>query len=594
MPPNTQNALNPIATNLQIPTGLFRDPSGQSDTVWHVDPTKKTANSFGLGNYGLQYAIQNGQARQAAGGGGYEATPGSMYSQYRNEGDFGKALFQQQSGVSFDNVPGYQGNIADLFSSGSGYTRGSLNPNDISSLLSQKPGVQQVPINTQSNQLAAPTQALQAAQAPSNVDALLARGQAMLAQTKSQGSTPFSGSPSGQTGQALTPEQQAAYFKSQSNAATPMSPAQYLASLQGNAQAPTNPVPPQNGTQVTPPPYNGSTGLPAPQSGLPGAGNQYEQSILNNMRPTSQESNLQTQLDALTAQQAGINASRDLGIQAVGEQPIAMSFIAGQGKAIEDRAAVKTGALGAQAVPLTQQLARLQQQRQSALDIDKFQLERQDVARSAEAKLAEQKRQESVITAKDQAVLDQNAAKLKTETDLANKKFEEDKRQFGAEYALKQKELNQKISDASAVSEADKKQAATGISLVNEILAGNPNSITGVGQLLPSITNPSTYNKYTQLKSVLALGSRQLLKGSGAVSDYESRTLDAASSALGRNLSNQDFSKELKKVRGVMSTNAGLDVTVKLSDSSGNSQKIRTNGAGVYQAIQDGLTVEYE
>jgi len=58
-------------------------------------------------------------------------------------------------------------------------------------------------------------------------------------------------------------------------------------------------------------------------------------------------------------------------------------------------------------------------------------------------------------------------------------------------------------------------------------------------------------NKYNQIKGILALDNRQKLKGSGAISDFEFQVLTQAASALGRNLSDEDFVAEIKKVRDV-------------------------------------------
>lgn len=79
----------------------------------------------------------------------------------------------------------------------------------------------------------------------------------------------------------------------------------------------------------------------------------------------------QYKIDALTSQQQNINASRDLGIQGVNEQPIATPFLTGESAAITNRAAVQSGALQAQISPLQTQLARQQAIKQSAIDVTK-------------------------------------------------------------------------------------------------------------------------------------------------------------------------------------------------------------------------------
>ena len=108
--------------------------------------------------------------------------------------------------------------------------------------------------------------------------------------------------------------------------------------------------------------------------GLVNSADQYLQSYLATLSPTTQETGYQQQLAGLQGQQASIAASRDLGVQAVGEQPIATPFVTGQQTAITSRAATQMGALGAQQVPLQAQLALEQAKRQAAMDVNKTQL----------------------------------------------------------------------------------------------------------------------------------------------------------------------------------------------------------------------------
>lgn len=98
--------------------------------------------------------------------------------------------------------------------------------------------------------------------------------------------------------------------------------------------------------------------------GLPAVPNTLESDYAKNLVPSSDEVTTQNMLD-------NIIASKELGIQAVSEQPIAMGFITGQQSAIEKRAS-------AQSIPLSQKLARLQAQRVAALDASRFALERSD------------------------------------------------------------------------------------------------------------------------------------------------------------------------------------------------------------------------
>jgi len=65
-------------------------------------------------------------------------------------------------------------------------------------------------------------------------------------------------------------------------------------------------------------------------------------------------------------------------------------------------------------------------------------------------------------------------------------------------------------------------------------------------------------NKYNQLKGLLSLDNIKYLKGTGAISDAEQRLLANAASAIGRNLSDEDFRKELIKLKeGLTAVNSG-------------------------------------
>ena len=154
---------------------------------------------------------------------------------------------------------------------------------------------------------------------------------------------------------------------------------------------------------------------------------------------------------------------------------------------------------------------------------------------------------------------------------------------------------------AQQAASADK---ANNVQLVNDIL-GKSNSfaqIFGMGRfnpysLLSGITGSSlqyTKNQIDQLKSVLSLENRQKLKGSGAISDFESRTLASASSALGTNISPEDAKKELAKIRGVFQTASGMTAPVKLTSKDGKTAYGTASKQQIEAAIRNGVTVEYQ
>lgn len=140
------------------------------------------------------------------------------------------------------------------------------------------------------------------------------------------------------------------------------------------------------------------------------------------------------------------------------------------------------------------------------------------------------------------------------------------------------------------------------LSLVNTILS-KPNDfqlIFGAGKYNPAnlISGlPSSYTKaqVDQLRAQLSLGARQLIKGSGAISDFESKTLQQAASALDANISPSDAEREMKKIRGVFQTELGLTPSVKLTDpKTGEVITGTATKAQIEQAIKDGINVEYQ
>lgn len=107
------------------------------------------------------------------------------------------------------------------------------------------------------------------------------------------------------------------------------------------------------------------------------------------------------------------------------------------------------------------------------------------------------------------------------------------------------------------------------LNLVNSLLgAGNLGSITGLIQspasLIPGSSQQLLKNTYNQLKSLLSLENRTLLKGSGAISDYEARTLEKAATKLGRNLSDKDFIAVLKELQSDLMGGANSTSSVTL------------------------------
>lgn len=115
-----------------------------------------------------------------------------------------------------------------------------------------------------------------------------------------------------------------------------------------------------------------------------------------------------------------------------------------------------------------------------------------------------------------------------------------------------------------------------------------------LGTLYGSNVEP-VVNKLNQLTSVLSLENRQKLKGSGAISDFESKTLEKSASAFSTGLSNQAARKELHQIQGVMRTANGLETPVKIKDTKTGEYNILNLGRdGINEAVRQGFLVEYQ
>lgn len=279
------------------------------------------------------------------------------------------------------------------------------------------------------------------------------------------------------------------------------------------------------------------------------------------------------------------------------DKAIPLEFITGQLASVERRA---TGL----AEPLERKLARLQSTRTSALESSKFALERADAAKKAE----EEKTKGIEVGG---SIVRLNPTTGKYETVYAKPQDPEKPVTVSPGSSLVDPKTGKVIYTAPKVAseaettkageKADAKKAATtqtisNLAIVNDLLAMDTSAITGAGQNplnVFGISNAEALNKYKELKGQLALSARTLLKGSGAISDFEAKTLDQAASALGRNLPNEAFQKELRKIKGVFSTAAGLEADVRVTSKSGETIDATASRDEIEKLTAEGNTVEY-
>jgi hypothetical protein len=136
------------------------------------------------------------------------------------------------------------------------------------------------------------------------------------------------------------------------------------------------------------------------------------------------------------------------------------------------------------------------------------------------------------------------------------------------------------------------------LNLTNQLL-GNPKlkNITGVvNQFLGGFFGQAATakNQFNQLKGQLSLEKRSMLKGSGAISDYESKVLAQAASSLDRNLSDKEFRDQLLQVKGVFQTAAGGQTMVTITDPVTKQSKTgMANSIDINNAIASGYTIKY-
>lgn len=170
------------------------------------------------------------------------------------------------------------------------------------------------------------------------------------------------------------------------------------------------------------------------------------QALENSLQEASQDSPevlaAKQEEDRLIAEEANIKAGLSGSVAEVKDQPIPFGFITGQQSALENRANAKLEGIAASRIPLQMRLANLQQKKQAALDLVRSKIattkDERDYLRQSE-KEKRQRGYQLTDQATERAREDQ---KIKMEQDNINKKFEEDKRRFGLEYAQKARQIN--------------------------------------------------------------------------------------------------------------------------------------------------------
>lgn len=133
------------------------------------------------------------------------------------------------------------------------------------------------------------------------------------------------------------------------------------------------------------------------------------------------------------------------------------------------------------------------------------------------------------------------------------------------------------------------------VSIVDRILDGDQyENISGKMQtgIIPFTQGWKTSKEYEQLKSLLSLEKRELLKGQGAISDFEFKVLSKAASNISRWNSEDDFKQALIDIRGAFNTAAGnkTDVLIK---KNGEELTMSLSRDEITDLIADGAIIKY-
>lgn len=133
--------------------------------------------------------------------------------------------------------------------------------------------------------------------------------------------------------------------------------------------APTTTAPSIAPTQTNALPQSGGY---TPYNSGTSAADSYYKTLLSSMKPSAEENNIYGQQTALDAQMRNLSNGQGVMNRNIADQPIELGFITGQQRSLEDRYALQRGDVQNKQQTLQSQLANLQRNRQSAIDVAKL------------------------------------------------------------------------------------------------------------------------------------------------------------------------------------------------------------------------------
>ena len=371
------------------------------------------------------------------------------------------------------------------------------------------------------------------------------------------------------------------------------------------ASTPATPMVTPSGAKITPPATQISPATPQiPQDSAPGGVSAPTTPVLSpeaqsalKLATDAYQKSLQISPDELSTQGDldKLVESTKKAYEGISGQAIPMEFITGQLKSVEQRALNL-------AEPLERKLARLQASRQSSMEASKFALDR------AEKSVASER--ESAKPISGTSFYDPRTGKFiqAPSTTGAAESFTLSPGQvrYDASGNVIASGGPRELSEAEKTKAIEKEEKATAsqqqsgqtLNIINSLLTGDRyKKISGIVQTasIPFVGDRAAVSEYKQLKAQLALGARSLLKGSGAVSDYESKILQESTSALSRLTNEPQMKQALENVAGVLKTNSGLPTSVVVTNpKTKESITVELSGKEIYDLISEGNLVTYQ
>lgn len=227
-------------------------------------------------------------------------------------------------------------------------------------------------------------------------------------------------------------------------------------------------------------------------------------------------------------------------------QAIPLEFITGQKKRLQESAVDL-------AQPLQAKQTLLQNKKTAALDASKFALEQAGkmLDRKKPVELSAGGQLINPITGEVVASAPKASTTTNANNDPARVLSIDEAKTLGVPYGTTVGDAV-KSGKTPGKEDAGKDSTGTIMTAIDQLIASDTNAISGVPSLsafIPGTGAQKTKNLYEQVKGMLSLENRNLLKGSGAISDFESKTLEKAASSLGRNLSDKDFKATLQDLK---------------------------------------------